>query len=74
MDKKIAVSEIKGLLNSIRLGVVDIEFNCAVDNVKETYKKMVNLLIYANEIERICNDIYEEESKDEIRKAGESEW
>lgn len=65
MDKKIEVSKQKGLLDSIIRELYSIKINLAEDNCEKTYSKMMKLIPYVNEMERLCNNIYESESKSE---------
>lgn len=65
MDKKVEVSKMKGLLDSIVRELHNIKFNLAEDNCEKTYSKMMNLMPYVNEMERLCNNIYESKSKSE---------
>lgn len=65
MDKKVEVSKMKGLLDSIVRELHSIKFNLAEDNCEKTYSKMMNLMPYVNEMERLCNNIYESKSNSE---------
>lgn len=60
IDKAVEVAKIKGLLNGIRNGIVDIKFNCAVDNVEKTYSKLMDLMPYVEEIDNICAEVKRE--------------
>lgn len=65
IDKKVEVPKMKGLIDSINMELYRIKINLAEDNCEKTYSKMVGLMPYVNEIEKLCNDIYESESKSE---------
>lgn len=62
IDRKIEVSKQKGLLDSIVRELRSIKFNLAEDNCEKTYSKMLDLMPYVNEMERLCNNIYTEEN------------